>query len=189
MSQFPGPGPQPTARRGPLIVVAVAGGVVVLLLIAVTVLSGIGYLGMRATAESERKRADQIARQAPATPDVAPVLAAGRKDAETAFTYDSAHLDAFVSSVKAVSTAAFVAKFTPSVAAIKQQSAQHPSATGKVVDLAVRELTGTTAELLVFADITTKSAARPEPAINRVRLQVQLQRAGDRWLLNDLTSV
>lgn len=169
--------------------VAVVCGVAVLVLIAISVVSGIGYFGMRATADSERKRADQIARQATATPDLTPVLAAGRKDVETAFTYDSASLDKFVADVQAVSTSAFVAKFTPSVAAIKQQSAQHPSATGKVVDLAVRKLSGNTAELLVFADITAKSAARPEPAIHRIRLQVQLQRAGDRWLLNDLTSV
>ncbi|MGZ0153508.1 hypothetical protein ACXJJ3_41025 [Kribbella sp. WER1] len=185
MSQFPGMTPPPPARRSPLVAVAVAGALVIALLLATTAVSVFGYFGMRTKADSERERADRLSQQTPA-PDPAPVLAAGRKDVEAAFTYDWAHLGEFVANVQAGSTEAFVGKFTPSVAAIKQQVSQRPSATGKVSDVAVGTLSGDTAELLVFADVTTKSSARPA-AVNKLRLRVELKHQGDRWLLNELT--
>ncbi|MFD7155671.1 hypothetical protein ACFV9C_13780 [Kribbella sp. NPDC059898] len=189
MSQFSGMGQVPV-RRSPLVAVVIVGAVVMALLLAISVVSVAGYFGMRAKANSEWERADGLAQRttAPAAADPAPVLAAGRKDVEAAFTYDWAHLEQFAANVQEVSTPAFVDKFTPSVAAIKQQLAQRPSAGGKVSDLAVRELSGDTAELLVFADVTTRAAARPA-AVNKIRLRVELKRQGDRWLLNDLTAV
>lgn len=58
----------------------------------------------------------------------------------------------------------------------------HASGTGIVVDAAVKSATPTRVEVLLFVDQSITNAANPSPRIDRNRIDMTMEKVGDRWL-------
>jgi Mce-associated membrane protein len=149
----------------------------------------VGWLGYRFwqahdSAQSDRHRYAALAavdqrRQA--------VLGDARQSAVTLLTYDYRHLDRDFAAVTAGATGGFKKDFAGKEATAKQLFVQGKAvARGQVLDAAVVSSTADHATVLVVIDQSVTNVSVPQGTVKHYRMQLQLDRAGARWLVSDV---
>lgn len=112
-----------------------------------------------------------------------------RAAVERVYGYSYRSLDANERSARAVVTGPFAEEFSRQFEAVRQLAPQQKAVVAAtVVDIAVRSLTGTSAELVVFVDQTLTNAKLREPASTGGRLLVTAQLGAGRWKISDVVS-
>jgi Mce-associated membrane protein len=149
--------------------------VVALTLLAVVIVSS---LQLRSSASEEAER------------DA--VLSAARRAAVTFATYDHASLDASFNRLKSLGTEDFQRQFDTASKRLKPLILKmKASARGEALAAALVESTDDedTRSVLVAVDATITNRDLPTGKVQRFRLKVTLQRVGEKWLLDKITTV
>ncbi|MCW2723228.1 MAG: hypothetical protein JWN35_149 [Frankiales bacterium] len=159
-------------RRTPTGLVA---GLVVLLVVlsAATV---VGAVKLRDASERDAARAAAVT--------------AARQEALNLTSIDGRNVDAALARVLTGATGAFKADFAQRAANLKTVLTENAViAEGKVQDAALVRGDLDTATALVVVDSTVKNKAVPAGRVNTYRMQLDLERHGDRWLTSSLQFV
>jgi Mce-associated membrane protein len=122
--------------------------------------------------------------------DRADVVAAARQMAANFSTLSYRSFDQDTARVVAGSTGAFRSDFTSQAAQIKQVVVANKSvSTGQVGSVAVVSSTAKTARALVVLDANVTNTSTKTPAARHYRVQLDLQKVKDRWLVSQLQFV
>ncbi|MGG7104018.1 hypothetical protein [Rhodococcus sp. 24CO] len=147
-------------------------------LVAVLAIAACALLWIRRdTAALESVRADAMA-QAPAL-------------VEDLLTYTSEMVDRDLAAGAGGATGTFRDEFVEfsATTVAPQSKVQGISTSARVVDVGLLDTTRDRVELLMFVDQITTSFAQPAPASSSSRVQVAVERVGDRWLVSELTPI
>lgn len=150
----------------------------VLALAAVVALVGTGVLTPKLSAAAARddRRAE--------------VLHAARQQAVNFTTLDYRHLDRDLARVLTGSTGDFRKQFQAGVKDLTTLfTANKVVSTGEVLEAGLVSSDSDSARVLVVADSTVVNTASPKGDKRHSRIQLDLVRHGDRWLVSDLTFV
>jgi Mce-associated membrane protein len=152
-------------------VVALAlAGVACLVLVAMTVPR------LSAAGEREQRRTE--------------ILQAARQQAVNFTTLDHQQLDRDLGRVLDGATGEFRSQFEAGTKDLSELvTANEAVSEGEVLEAGIVSDDADSARVLVVADSTVTNAADPEPQKRHYRLQMDLVRDGDRWLVSDLQFV
>jgi Mce-associated membrane protein len=113
-----------------------------------------------------------------------------RQEALNLTSIDGRNVDAALARVLAGATGAFKADFAERSTNLKTVLTENQVvAEGKVLDAALVRGDLDTATVLVVVDSTVKNKAVPAGRVNTYRMQLDLERHGDRWLTSSLQFV
>ena len=128
-----------------------------------------------------------------------PVVTAAQRNAITAarrrvpamLTYDYRRLDAFLRQAPANATGPYKADFTRLIQTVIGPAATRDQVTAnaEIKTVAVVEAHADQVQLLIFVDQTTTSRVGKTGRVAGGRLTVTMTRAGNTWLVADLTAV
>jgi Mce-associated membrane protein len=116
-------------------------------------------------------------------------VAAARADAGDVATYSYLHLHRDFARVEAESTPSFRGSFIKSSDGLTKVLTQYKAtASAKVLSAGVVSLTASRAVVILFVNQTVTNTAQTgnAPTTDNSRIEVTLQRSGNRWLLQDL---
>ena len=151
-------------------------GLLVLLAVAAVALAATSY----ARSSSASDRADR--REA--------VLDSARQQAVNFTTLDYQHLDRDLGRVLRGSTGDFRTQFRTGTKDLSTLVTQNKAVSrGEVLDAGLVSSDDDSARVLVVADSTVTNAADTKPQKRHYRMQLDLVRHGDRWLVSDLQFV
>lgn len=162
----------PRSRVAVVLSTALAGLLVVILALA-------GVLGVKAW---KGKEAEDARGQA---------IAAGRKAAETALSYDYRSLDKSFAAARATMTADFAGKFD-ATAKVAGELATKTKATvrAEVREVGVRDGNADRVTLIIFVNQTTTSTiTEGKPRIDLNRTRFTMVRNGDQWLVQEIAGL
>ena len=118
------------------------------------------------------------------------VLQAASEHAVTFLTVDYRHLHKDSAAVLAMAAGQFRQQYAASRPRLQQLVAQNKTvSTGKVLSAGVVSTDDDSARVIVVADSEVKNLASPQPQPRHYRLQLDLTRQGERWLVTDLQFV
>jgi Mce-associated membrane protein len=114
-------------------------------------------------------------------------VAAARKAARDALSYDYRHVDASLQRMRADADPHYAGQLEQTAAALRAAvHDNHVVASARVVASGLEELSGDTAVVLVFVDQTTRSQVHPTPATQHHRVRLTMTHSAGRWLLTAL---
>ncbi|GAC1443260.1 MAG: hypothetical protein NVS3B26_08680 [Mycobacteriales bacterium] len=161
-----------TARRAPVVLVAILS--VLLALLAAAVL--VGAVKLRGDAQRDDARAA--------------ALSAARQEALNLTSIDGRNVDLDLKRVQDNATGGFARDFATRAKDLKGVLTENSVvAEGRVIDAALVRGDGDTATALVVVDSTVKNKAAPAGRDNTYRMQLDLERHGGRWLTSALQFV
>lgn len=169
---------EPVTAAGPRSRVAVVLSTALAVLLVV-ILSLAGVLGVKAW---KGKEAEDARGQA---------VAAGRKAAETALSYDYRSLDKSFAAARATMTADFAGKFD-ATAKVAGELATKTKATvrAEVREVGVRDGNADRVTLIIFVNQTTTSTiTEGKPRIDLNRTRFTMVRNGDQWLVQEIAGL
>ena len=118
------------------------------------------------------------------------VLGAARQQAVNFTTLDYQHLDRDLGRVLRGATGDFRKQFRSGTKDLSTLVTQNKAVSrGEVLDAGLVSSDDDSARVLVVADSTVTNAADPKPQKRHYRMQLDLVRHGDRWLVSDLQFV
>ena len=118
------------------------------------------------------------------------VLQAASEHAVTFLTVDYRHLRKDAAAVLEMAAGQFKQQYAASRPRLEQLVAQNKTvSTGKVLSAGVVSSDDDSARVIVVADSEVKNLASPQPQPRHYRLQLDLTRQGERWLVTDLQFV
>jgi Mce-associated membrane protein len=118
------------------------------------------------------------------------ILQAARQQAVNFTTLDYQHLDRDLGRVLDGATGEFRSQFEAGTKDLSELvTANEAVSEGEVLEAGIVSDDTDSARVLVVADSTVTNAADPEPQKRHYRLQMDLVRDGDRWLVSDLQFV
>ena len=118
------------------------------------------------------------------------ILAAARQQAVNFTTLDYQHLDRDLGRVLRGATGDFRKQFRSGTKDLSTLVTQNKAVSrGEVLDAGLVSSDDDSARVLVVADSTVTNAADPKPQKRHYRMQLDLVRHGDRWLVSDLQFV
>lgn len=118
------------------------------------------------------------------------VLDSARQQAVNFTTLDYQHLDRDLGRVLRGSTGDFRKQFEAGTKDLSTLVTQNKAVSrGEVLDAGLVSSDDDSARVLVVADSTVTNAADPKPQKRHYRMQLDLVRHGDRWLVSDLQFV
>ena len=164
------PGEAP--RRGPVVLIAVLS--VLLLLLAAAAL--VGALKLREAHQRDEARAA--------------ALVAARQEALNLTSIDGRAIDTDLQRVLDDATGGFKADFTQRSKDLKTVLTENQViAEGKVLEAAIVRSDNDSATVLVVVDSNVKNKAAPQGRANTYRMQLDVERHGNRWLTSALQFV
>ncbi|WP_280270558.1 hypothetical protein [Nocardia wallacei] len=164
--------PSPSPRRSLRAAVAVVAVVV----IGLSVCAGVFGWKLK-----ERNEIDAAGRAASAT---------AQNYAVTLTSIDSRHIDQNFTDVLNGATGEFKDMYSKSSEQLKQLLIDNKAVSkGKVVGVAIRSASTERVEVMLFVDQEVTNAASPDPRLDRSRIVMTMQRAGDRWLAGKVEMV
>lgn len=162
----------PTARRAPV-------AMVVVLAVALVLLSAgalVGAVKLRDAAQRDNARAG--------------ALAAARQEALNLTSIDGKDIDGDIKRVQQGATGGFATDFANRSKDLKSVLTENQVvAQGRVIDAALVRGDLDTATALVVVDSSVKNKAAPAGRDNTYRMQLDLERHGNRWLTSSLQFV
>jgi Mce-associated membrane protein len=151
-------------------------GLLVVVAVAAVALAATSYATVSAAADrSDRREA---------------VLDSARQQAVNFTTLDYRHLDRDLGRVLGGATGDFRKQFRSGTKDLSTLVTQNKAVSrGEVLDAGLVSSDDDSARVLVVADSTVTNAADPKPQKRHYRMQLDLVRHGDRWLVSDLQFV
>ena len=151
-------------------------GLLVVVAVAAVALAATSYARISAAADrSDRREA---------------VLDSARQQAVNFTTLDYQHLDRDLGRVLRGATGDFRKQFRSGTKDLSTLVTQNKAVSrGEVLDAGLVSSDDDSARVLVVADSTVTNAADPKPQKRHYRMQLDLVRHGDRWLVSDLQFV
>lgn len=156
---------------------AIAAAVVVAVAVGAFFLGG--HLGTEDTAEASAVREDRAEE----------VISAAEEFAIAVTSYDHREFDDDVAAVLEQSTGEFHDRYAEASESLRDMVVEgKATATGTVLETAVRDVGPDRAEVMLFVDqeVTNRATRKQGPRLDRNRMIVVLERQGDRWLASDL---
>lgn len=151
-------------------------GLLVVLAAAAVALAATSY-GRLATASDRADRREAV-------------LDSARQQAVNFTTLDYQHLDRDLGRVLRGATGGFRTQFRAGTQDLSALVTQNKAVSrGEVLDAGLVSSDDDSARVLVVADSTVTNAADPKPQKRHYRMQLDLVRHGDRWLVSDLQFV
>ena len=165
-----------TGARRPLAGRPLLLGVLVVLAVAAVALAATSYSRVSAASDrSDRREA---------------VLDSARQQAVNFTTLDYRHLDRDLGRVLRGASGNFRKQFRSGTKDLSTLVTQNKAVSrGEVLDAGLVSSDDDSARVLVVADSTVTNAADPKPQKRHYRMQLDLVRHGDRWLVSDLQFV
>ena len=118
------------------------------------------------------------------------ILDSARQQAVNFTTLDYQHLDRDLGRVLAGSTGDFRKQFKAGTKNLTDLVTQNRAVSrGEVLDAGIVSSDADSARVLVVADSTVTNAADSQPQKRHYRMQLDMVRSGDRWLVSDLQFV
>ena len=118
------------------------------------------------------------------------ILDSARQQAVNFTTLDYQHLDRDLGRVLAGSTGDFRTQFKAGTKNLTDLVTQNQAVSrGEVLDAGIVSSDDDSARVLVVADSTVTNAADSQPQKRHYRMQLDMVRSGDRWLVSDLQFV
>jgi Mce-associated membrane protein len=150
-----------------------------LAVLIVLILAFAGILGLKAWRGQQAEDARNAA------------VAAGRKAAETALSYDYRSLDKNFAAARATMTPDFASKFDPT-AKVAGELATKTKATvrAEVREVGVRDADADRVTLIIFVNQTTTSTiTQGKPRVDLNRTRFTMVRNGDQWLVQEISGL
>jgi Mce-associated membrane protein len=151
--------------------------VVVLAVLLLLLLGGVGYLWATRPAASSVSTGSYVG-----------VLTQGRQDVVDLTSFDYQTLDQDIAQVRAVSVGDLQKSSVDLLQKGRQQfTDQQVVVNTEVVSAAVTQAGDGTGRLVLVIQSTQRTKASTTPKVSRYRIQADLQKVGDRWLLSGIT--
>jgi len=162
-----------TRRSGAFWVPVVA----VLAVLLVLLLGAVGYLWFTRPAPSSVSTADYV-----------PVLTQGRQDVVDLTSFDYQTIDQDIAQVSKISTGSLQKDSVDLLQKGRQQIVDQQAVVNtEVVSAAVTQAGDSTGRLMLVLQTTRRTKASATPAVSRYRIQADLKKVGDHWLLTAIT--
>ena len=162
-----------TRRSGAFWVPVVA----VLAVLLVLLLGAVGYLWFTRPAPSSVSTADYV-----------PVLTQGRQDVVDLTSFDYQTIDQDIAQVSKISTGSLRKDSVDLLQKGRQQIVDQKAVVNtEVVSAAVTQAGDDTGRLMLVLQTTRRTKASATPAVSRYRVQADLKKVGDHWLLTAIT--
>jgi Mce-associated membrane protein len=151
--------------------------VAVLTVLLLLLLGAVGYLWFSRPAASSVRTADYVA-----------VLTQGRQDVVDLTSFDFQTIDQDIAQVRKVSVGDLQKDSVALLEKGRQQfTDQQVVVNTEVVSAAVTQAGDGTGRLMLVIQSTQSTKASTTPKVSRYRIQADLQKVGDRWLLSGIT--
>jgi Mce-associated membrane protein len=151
--------------------------VAVLAVLLLLLLGAVGYLWFSRPSASSVRTADYVA-----------VLTQGRQDVVDLTSFDYQTIDQDIAQVRKVSVGTLQKDSVDLLQKGRQQfTDQQVVVNTEVVSAAVTQAGDGTGRLTLVIQSTQRTKASATPKISRYRIQADLQKSGDRWLLSGIT--